>query len=101
MKAVRFRGLSIRILRSRWKVNILKGFMNLLVKSDPRDFNPQDEPEIECDIQKRIIDPCNAAASIKKARMVSAFTLVNKVSENQSLIEYRSDQVKKTKCADS
>ena len=99
MKAVRFRGLSIRILRSRWKVNILKGFMNLSMKSDPRDFNPQ--PEIECDIQKRIIDPCNAAASIKKARMVSAFTLVNKVSENQSLVEYRSDQVKKTKCADS
>ena len=75
--------------------------MNLLVKSDPRDFNPQDEPEIECDIQKRIIDPCNAAASIKKARMVSAFTLVNKFSENQSLVKYRSDQVKKTKCADS
>ena len=101
MKAVRFRGLSIRILRSLWKVNILKGFMNLSVKSDPRDFNPQDEPEIECDIQERIIDPCNAAASIKKARMVSAFTLLNKVSENQSLVEYRSDQVKKTKCADS
>ena len=48
-----------------------------------------------------ITDPCNAAASIKKARMVSAFTLVNKFSENQSLIKYRSDQVKKTKCADS
>ena len=34
-------------------------------------------------------------------RMVSAFTLVNKVSENHSLIKCRSDQVKKTKCADS
>ena len=33
--------------------------------------------------------------------MVSAFTLVNKFSENQSLVKYRSDQVKKTKCADS
>ena len=86
MKAVRFWGLSIRILRSRWKVNILKGFMNLSVKSDPRYFNPQDEPEIECDIQKRIIDPCNAAASIKKARMVSAFTLVNKVSDINRLL---------------
>ena len=41
------------------------------------------------------------AASIKKARMVSAFTLVNKVTENQSLIKCRSDQVEKTKCADS
>ena len=45
--------------------------------------------------------PCAAAASIKKARMVSAFTLVNKVSENDSLIKYRSDQEKKTNCADS
>ena len=75
--------------------------MNLSVKSGPRDFNRQDEPETEREIQKRIMGPRAAAASIKKARLVSAFTLVNKVSENQSLVEYRSDQVKKTKCADS
>ena len=83
MKAVRFRGLSIQILRPRLKVNILmKGFMNLLVKSGPRDFNHQDEPETEREIQKRIMGPRAAAASIKKERLVSAFTLVNKVSEN-------------------
>ena len=29
--------------------------------------------------------------------MVSVFTIVNKVSENQLLIKYRSNQVKKTK----
>ena len=40
------------------------------------------------------------AASIKKARMVSAFTIVNKITEDQSLIKCRSDQVKKTKCAE-
>ena len=56
--------------------------MNLLVKSGPRDFNRQDEPETEGEIQKRIMGPRAAAASIKKARLVSAFTLVNKVSEN-------------------
>ena len=54
--------------------------MNLLVKLGPRDFNRQDETERE--IQKRIMGPRAAAASIKKARLVSAFTLVNKVSEN-------------------
>ena len=32
--------------------------------------------------------------------MASAFTIVNKVSENKSLIKCRSDQVKKTRCAD-
>ena len=58
----------------------MKGFMNLLVKLGPRDFNRQDETERE--IQKRIMGPRAAAASIKKARLVSAFTLVNKVSEN-------------------
>ena len=48
MKAVRLRDLGIQILRPRLKVNILmKGFMNLLVKSGPRDFNRQDEPETE------------------------------------------------------
>ena len=35
--------------------------------------------------------PCVAAASIKRARMVSTFTIVNKVSENQSLIRCRSE----------
>ena len=78
----------------------MKGFMNLLVKSGPRGLNRLDEPKIEHGSQMRIMSPC-AAASIKKARMVIAFTLVNKFSENQSLVKYRSDQVKKTKCADS
>ena len=82
MKAVRLRDLSIQILRPRWEVNIIKGFMNLLVKSGPRDFNREDEPETEREIQKRIMGPRAAAASIKKAILVSAFTLVNKVSEN-------------------
>ena len=45
--------------------------------------------------------PCATAASIKKARMVSAFMLVNKVSENQSLIKCKSDRGKKTKCVAS
>ena len=55
LKAVRFRGLSIWILRPRWKVNIMKGFMNLLVKSGCRDFHSQDEPRRERESQKRII----------------------------------------------
>ena len=75
--------------------------MNLLVKSGPRGLNRLDEPKIEHESQMRIMGPCAAAASIKKARMVSKFTLVNKFSENQSLAKYMSDQVKKTKCADS
>ena len=75
----------------------MKGFLNLLVKSGPRDLNRQDEPKIE----REIIGPCTAAASIKKVRVVSAFTLVDELSENQSLIKCRSDKVKKTKCADS
>ena len=79
----------------------MKGFINLLVKSGPRDLNRLDELKIEHESQMRIMGPCAAAASIKKVRMVSAFTLVNKFSENQSLVKYRSDQVKKTKCADS
>ena len=79
----------------------MKGFMNLLVKSGPRGLNRLDEPKIEHESQMRIMGPCAAATSIKKARMVSAFTLVNKFSENQSLVKYRSDQVKKTKCAES
>ena len=39
--------------------------------------------------QRRIKSPCVAAASIKKARKLSAFTIVNKVSENQLLMECR------------
>ena len=66
----------------------MKGFKNLLVKSDPGNLNRQDER-----------NPCAAAASIKNARMVGAFTIINKVSENQSLIKCRSDQVKKNKCS--
>ena len=45
--------------------------------------------------------PCATAASIKKARMVSAFMLVNKVSENQSLIKCKSNLGKKIKCVAS
>ena len=43
---------------------MMKGFMNPLVKSGPANLNRQDE--------------CNAAASIEKARMVSAFAIVKK-----------------------
>ena len=64
----------------RWKVNIMKGFMNLLVKSGPRDLNRQNEPKIRWKSQQRITSPCAVAASIKKARIVSAFTPLNKVS---------------------
>ena len=59
------------------------------------------EHKIGHESQKRIMGPCAAAASIKKARMVSKFTLVNKFSANQSLVKCRSDQVKKAKFADS
>ena len=38
---------------------------------------------------------------MEKARMVSAFTLVNKISENQLLIKCRRDKFKQTKCAPS
>ena len=80
----------------------MKELMNLLVKSGPCDLNRLDEPKIkEHESQKRIMGPCAAAASTKKAKMVSAFTLVNKFSENQLLVKFRSDEVKKTKCADS
>ena len=74
----------------------MKGFTNLLVKSGPGNLNRQDFQS-----QKKIKGACAAAGSVKKARMVSVFTIVNKVSENQLLIKYRSDQVKKTKRADS
>ena len=59
------------------------------------------EHKIGHESQNRIMGQCAAAASIKKARMVSKFTLVNKFSANQSLVKCRSDQVKKAKCADS
>ena len=80
-------------------MNIVKGFTNLLLKSGPRDLNRLEEPKMERESQKRIMSPCAAVASIKIARMVSAFTLVNKVPENQSLMKCRSGHVKKTKCA--
>ena len=78
MKAVLFRGLIIRIMRPRWKVNIIKEFINLFVKSGPRNLNRQDETKIVRESQKRITSLCAAAALIKKARMVSRFTLVKK-----------------------
>ena len=48
----------------------------------PSRFQPSGRTSTEREIQKRIMGPRAAAASIKKARLVSAFTLVNKVSEN-------------------
>ena len=68
-------------------MNIIKGFMNLLLKSGPCDLNRYDEPKIKRESQK--------------ARMVNVFTLVNKVVENQSLIKCKSEQVMKTKYVDS
>ena len=54
----------------------------------PWQFEPpgRTKLEIERKSQRRIHSPCAAAASIKKARMVSAFTIINEVSQNQSLI---------------
>ena len=76
--------------------------MNLFLESGLGYLNRQDERNLkQRESQKSIKSPCTAAASIKKPRIVSAFTIVSKVSENQSLIKFRSDQVKKTKCADS
>ena len=49
--------------------------MKPLVKSGPRYLNRQDEPKIEHKSQKRIMSLCAAATPIKKARMVSEFTL--------------------------
>ena len=46
-------------------------------------------------------EPVHRAASIKKATNGECITLVNEVYEDQSLFKYRSDQVKKTKWADS
>ena len=56
--------------------------------------NPVRPAERERESQKRIKSPCAAAASIY-------ITLVNRGSKTQSLIKYRSDQVKRTKWADS
>ena len=49
------------------------------MKSGPRDLNRQDETKIVRESQKRITSLCAAAALIKKARMVSRFTLVKKI----------------------
>ena len=62
------------------------GLISLLGKSGPGDLNSQDELKIERESQKRIKSPCAAAASMKKATNGECITLVNKVSENQSLI---------------
>ena len=70
-------------------------FMNLLVKLGPGDLNRQDEPRIQGESWKRIKSLCAAAASIRKATNGEYNTFLNLVSENQSLIKYRSDQVNK------
>ena len=56
-ETVLFRGLIIRILRPLWRVNVMKGLKNLLVKSGPRDLNRLDEPKIERERQRRIMGP--------------------------------------------
>ena len=70
-------------------------FMNLLVKLGPGDLNRQDEPRIQGESWKRIKSLCAAAASIRKATNGEYNTFLNLVSENQSLIKYRSDKVNK------
>ena len=77
--------------------------IELLGKSGSDDFNRQKhyEPKIERKSQKRIKNPCPAAASIKIATNSECIMLINKVSENQLLIKYKSAQVRKIKCADS
>ena len=47
VKAVLFRDLIIRIFRRLWEVNIMKGFMNLLVKSGPGNLNRQEERDLK------------------------------------------------------
>ena len=71
----------------------MKEFMNLLFKLGPGDLNRQDEPRIQGESWKRIKSPCAAAASIRKVTNGEYDTFLNIVSENQSLIKYRSDQV--------
>ena len=73
----------------------MKEFMNLLLKLGPGDLNRQDEPRIQGESWKRIKSLCAAAASIRKATNGEYNTFLNLVSENQSLIKYRSDQVNK------
>ena len=73
----------------------MKEFMNLSVKLGPGDLNRQDEPRIQGESWKRIKSLCAAAASIRKATNGEYNTFLNLVSENQSLIKYRSDQVNK------
>ena len=63
------------------------GLMRLLVKSGHGDLNNQDEPKINCESHMSIKSPCTAAASIKKATNGECITLVNKISENQSLLK--------------
>ena len=57
--------------------------MKLLVKLGPSDLNRQDEPKIEHKSQKRIMSLCAAATPIKKARMVSEFTLTGPIKERK------------------
>ena len=68
----------------------MKGLWSLLVKSDPGDFNRQEETKVElASDQKRIKSPYSMAVSIKKATNGECITLVNIVSENQSRLYYR------------
>ena len=76
-------------------MKIRKEFMNLLVKLSPGDLNRQDEPRIQGESWKRTKSPCAAAASIRKATNGEYNTFLNIVSENLSLIKYRSDQLNK------
>ena len=84
-----------------WKVKIMIGLMSLFGKSGPGALKRQDKPKIEYKSQKRIKSPYIAAVLMRKEKNSECITLVNKVPENQSLIEYSNNQVKKTKCADS
>ena len=61
----------------------------------PWRFEPPRRTEIQGESWKRIKSPCAAAASIRKATNGEYNTFLNLVSENQSLIKYRSDQVNK------
>ena len=73
----------------------MKEFMNLLLKLGPGDLYRQDEPRIQGESWKRIKSPCAAAASIRKVTNGEYSTFSNIVSENQSFIKHRSDQVNK------
>ena len=67
----------------------MKGLWSLLVKSDPGDFNRQEEMKVERASQKRIKSPYSVAVSRKKATNGECITLVNIVSENPSRLDYR------------